>query len=293
MLQQTPIGTTGTYTITASLPSSGGGASGVNISDTLPTGFTYASTTSVVLTGSSVRTSTTNPTVGTATPAWGVFDILSGGSVQITFTVDISNTVATGTYQNPASASYLDPVRVAGDPALTVNYDPASSTGEDVTVTLPLSCGLSVAQWAFELPIGANATPAFTTKASDVATATTQVGAGLTNPAIAAAGNPGNAWTATGFGTAAALNNVPLNDYFQFEIDATNYTDLVLTFHANRTTPTGVSNGGPTTMAVFYTLDRTAGVPVYTQLGGAYAIPIPYNAAVFTADFSAVQRVEQ
>ena len=142
-----------------------------------------------------------------------------------------------------------------------------------------------MAQWTFEnLSTGANSNPTFSSKASDVATAVALAGPGLTNPSIAAAGNPGNAWTATGFATGGTLNTAN-NDYFQFGIDATNYFGLVLTFNANRTNPAG-GNGGPTAMSVFYTLDRTAGTPVYTQLVGAYAIPIAYNATPFTANLS-------
>ena len=287
-------GTTATYTITVSNAAGAGGASGVEISDALPAGFTYASTGAVNLSGNAVRTAITNPTAPTGTPTWGTFLIPDGGSVSITFTVNVNVATPPGTYQNPATAAFSDPVRT-GSETLTSTYDPASSAGEDVTVTAPSSpgpsCGIGMAQWNFDnLTVGANTTPAYSSIAGDVSTATAQAGVGLgATPTIAAAGNPANAWTATSFGTATTLSTA-LNDYFQFGIDATNYTGLVLTFDANRTTPTGPGNvGGPANMAVFYTLDRTAGAPVYTQLGAAYAIPVTtYNATVFTADFSGI-----
>ena len=130
-------GTTATYTITVTNAANLGSAIQLNISDLLPTNFTYASTTSVAATLGATRDSTVNPTVGDTNPSWGVFTIPGGGQVRIIFTVNISRSVITGTYQNPATATYLDPVRTLALPNNTVtsNYVAASSTGEDVTVT--------------------------------------------------------------------------------------------------------------------------------------------------------------
>ena len=104
-------GTTATYTITVSNVAGAGGAAGVDITDALPSGFTYASTGSVTLTGNAVRTATSNPTVGATTPTWGTFLIPGGGSVAITFSVNVNAATPPGTYQNPATATFLDPVR--------------------------------------------------------------------------------------------------------------------------------------------------------------------------------------
>ena len=132
-----PTGTTATYTITVTNAANLGSAIQLNISDLLPTNFTYASTTSVAATLGATRDSTVNPTVGDTNPSWGVFTIPGGGQVRIIFTVNISRSVITGTYQNPATATYLDPVRTLAlpDNTVTSNYVAASSTGEDVTVT--------------------------------------------------------------------------------------------------------------------------------------------------------------
>jgi uncharacterized repeat protein (TIGR01451 family)/fimbrial isopeptide formation D2 family protein len=132
-----PTGTTATYRITVANAANLGSAISVNISDTLPTNFTYASTTSIVPSGNATQDSVSNPTVGATVPSWGVFTIPGGGQVQITFVVNISRVVLSGTYQNPARANYLDPVRTLAAPnnTLNVDYNSASSTGEDVTVT--------------------------------------------------------------------------------------------------------------------------------------------------------------
>src|SRR5207237_695330 len=106
-------------------------ADGVQISDVLPGGFSYASTGNVALNGGATRPSTSDPTAGATTPSWGTFSLPAGGSVAITFTVNVASSVTPGTYQNPASATST----TAG--AQITNYDPASSTAEDVTVTNP------------------------------------------------------------------------------------------------------------------------------------------------------------
>ncbi len=139
----TPTGTTATYAITVANAAGKGSAINVNISDTLPTGFTFNSTGTVSLNGGATRPSTTNPTVGDAVPNWGVFTIPGGGSVVLNFTARIASTVANGTYQNPATATYSDPVRTTAGGTTTSSYASGSSTAEDVTVT---SSDLTVAK---------------------------------------------------------------------------------------------------------------------------------------------------
>ncbi len=131
-----PTGTTATYAIAVSNAASVATATTVNISDALPSGFTYASTSSITLTGGATQPTTSIPTIGSNNPTWGQFSIPGAGKVQITFVVNVPNTVATGTYQNPATATYLDPKRTTTTGTTTASYDPASSTGEDVTISV-------------------------------------------------------------------------------------------------------------------------------------------------------------
>ena len=129
-----PSGTSATYTISVSNAAGLGTAINLSISDALPSGFTYASTTIVNLSGGATRPSTTDPTVGDANPSWGTFQLPGGGEIEITFVVDIASSVPDGTYQNPATATYADPQRSTAGGTISSSYDPASSTGEDVTV---------------------------------------------------------------------------------------------------------------------------------------------------------------
>lgn len=130
----TPTGTTATYSIVVSNATNRGIAINGVISDTLPSGFTFSSTSSVTLAGGATRPSTSNPTAGSATPSWGNFNIPGGGSVTITFVVQIASSVAPGTYQNPATATYSDPARTVASGLLSASYASDSSTAEDVTV---------------------------------------------------------------------------------------------------------------------------------------------------------------
>jgi LPXTG-site transpeptidase (sortase) family protein len=114
-------GTAATYSITVSNAANVSAATGVSISDTLPAGFTYATTGSIALNGGATRPATVNPAPGATSPVFGTFSIPAGGSVVITFTVNIAASVVAGTYNNPAAGTYLDPTRttVAGTAAST------------------------------------------------------------------------------------------------------------------------------------------------------------------------------
>ncbi|HVS82196.1 MAG TPA: hypothetical protein VHE60_10720, partial [Pyrinomonadaceae bacterium] len=131
-----PAGTTATYAIVVSNAANRSAASNLIISDTLPANFTYSSTVSVTLAGGATRPSTSNPAVGAAVPSWSSFSIPGGGSVTLTFIAQIASSVGAGTYQNPATATYDDPTRTAVGGTTTSSYNPASSTAEDVAVTI-------------------------------------------------------------------------------------------------------------------------------------------------------------
>ncbi len=143
-----PAGGTATYTITVSNAAGKSSAAGVVLADALPANpnITFASTSSIVLGGGSTRPSVLNPVAASPTPSWGNFTVPGGGSVAITFVTNVAGAVAPGTYQNPATVSYLDPTRTAaqtvtpggtytaGGAVPGSNYNSASTTNEDVLV---------------------------------------------------------------------------------------------------------------------------------------------------------------
>jgi LPXTG-site transpeptidase (sortase) family protein len=126
-------GTTANYSITVANSAGVSAATSVSISDALPAGFTYASTVSVVLGGGASRPAVVNPAAGAANPLFGTFSIPAGGSVVITFTVNIAASVAAGTYSNAAAATYLSPTRTTANGTATSTY-PGGGV-ERVTVT--------------------------------------------------------------------------------------------------------------------------------------------------------------
>ncbi|HEX5692223.1 MAG TPA: SdrD B-like domain-containing protein, partial [Roseiflexaceae bacterium] len=77
--------------------------SNVVISDTLPTGFTYAG--SIIALTNATRTAVTDPSIGAGTLNWGAWQIDPGGSVAITLTANVSASAALGVYDNTAWAA--------------------------------------------------------------------------------------------------------------------------------------------------------------------------------------------
>ena len=86
-------------------------------------------------TTSPVRSATVNPILGDTNPVFGTFSIPGAGSVVITFTVNIAASVATGTYNNPASLTYLDPARTTLAGTASAAY--ADGGPERVSVGIP------------------------------------------------------------------------------------------------------------------------------------------------------------
>jgi uncharacterized repeat protein (TIGR01451 family) len=122
----TPIasaGGTATYVIDV-VNTSAAPIGAVTVDDTLPSGFTYASTTSIVNDGAAVGAST-SPASGDVIAVWGTFTVASGKTLTITFVANIAASVGAASYQNAAGAA---PV------ANTLAFDPLSTTADDVTV---------------------------------------------------------------------------------------------------------------------------------------------------------------
>jgi hypothetical protein len=141
-----PTHTTAQYRIRIEAPAASGGVIGVAVRDDLPDPFLLSSTTapadlSLAL-GPAAAAATGTSTVQLGTPGGTLADsyaLLPGGVVTLTFNVTLEGAIP-GTYQNPASVIFTDPVRTAATgTASGTSYDPASSTGEDVVVSGSLS----------------------------------------------------------------------------------------------------------------------------------------------------------
>ncbi len=129
------IGDTATYTIV--LENIGAATvTNVTVADTLPTGFTYASGSVVEV--DATRTSTTNPGVGDTSLNWGTWDIDPGGTLTITFDVDVNVGTTPGTYDNTATADSTEvgPIDDAGNSAQDANTPSGEDPEDDEDVTV-------------------------------------------------------------------------------------------------------------------------------------------------------------
>jgi hypothetical protein len=116
-------------------------ASGVALrDDALPNGFFFSKLESVTLdlgaTGPSnpeISGPNNAPNFGVAGDAARGFTIPALGKVTVRFTVTINPTTLAGTYQNPASAAYLDPARTLETGLTSTSYD-TNLPLDDVTV---------------------------------------------------------------------------------------------------------------------------------------------------------------
>ena len=98
------IGGTATYTIKADAAGSGSPVVGLQITDILPTGFSYLSGTVTLLNTQATRTAVVDPVAGAITPTWGTFTNnptpLPAGLEQIVFNAKVGPTTACGAQTN-------------------------------------------------------------------------------------------------------------------------------------------------------------------------------------------------
>lgn len=137
--------TTATYTITATNTSAGFAAGADLVDNTLPPGWTFASTGSIsfapalsgTVLGGFVESATSGvPAVAgspggianlsvngapAAAPLWGNVTIPGNGTASLTYTVNIPATAPVGVFHNPAGVKYLDPTRSTAGREIAAN----------------------------------------------------------------------------------------------------------------------------------------------------------------------------
>lgn len=145
-------GTTATYTIKVSNPSGTNRPEAREVvitDDSLPSGFTH---TPVAITpeyaGGATGPGSVTATGTNSRPSWEKFTIPPGGSVSLTFTVNINDTTTPGTYNNSATATakYVNPSAGVTDipnnavaVSTTYNGNINTNTQEDVKIAAPSS----------------------------------------------------------------------------------------------------------------------------------------------------------
>jgi mucin-19 len=191
------------YTIVVSNATGKCAATGVNIADVLPAGFTYASTGAIAFTGSPAaasRPSGSNPAAGATNPVWSGFVIPAGTSVSLSFTANIANATLNGIYNNSASATAAEsgttvanfgpgaPVQLASarlTKAFTPALIPVGGTS-NLTFTITKPAGAAASGFNFTEALPANVTVSGTPVAlqcggtvSSTATSITVTGASI------------------------------------------------------------------------------------------------------------------
>ena len=194
-----PGGTTAQFSINVSNAITAGAAYGVSLRDVLPIPFGLQTiTTTATTTFSGTNTSGLSPTAAnqsgnTTTAVFGVggtgntptvssFTVFPGGSVTVSFIVNVNSATPGTTFQNSASVTFTDPTRTTGGAATSSassnpvvspgvsyasgtvvggsNYSSGSSTAEDVTVAATTT--LSVAKTNAVTTLTAGSTTSYT-----------------------------------------------------------------------------------------------------------------------------------
>lgn len=258
-----PSNIDGATTLTFTLNNPNGVAiSGANFTDTFPTSpddMVVADPTGATTSG--CGSPTFAPTADAASISFSDGTIAANG----TCTVSVLVTAPTaGTYLNTSDNLFIDTMdtgNFASD-SLVVSTNPGPP---------PCTPNLELATWIMDPSQGTVTVPPnpwFV--ASNVATAQAFQGSGITS-SIDTAGNPANSWEAHGF--ARSTFDLADNDYFQFNIDTSNFTQINMAFDARRSSP------GPSTIFLYYS---TTGTEPYTPIG----LPDPFAVSTSWGNFS-------
>jgi uncharacterized repeat protein (TIGR01451 family) len=261
-----PGGTTAQYVINVTNASTSGAAYGVSLRDILPVPFglqTIAATATTAFSG--VGTTGPSPTTpnqsgSTPTAVFGVagsannpatpsFTIFPGGSVTVSFVVNLNTTTLT-TFQNNASATFTDPTRTTGGPATgSATTNPAVSPG---------------ATYANGATVGGSNYLSSASTAEDVRlVATTALSVTKTNGTTTLAAGTTTAYTVTFSNTGGfAANNAIVKDSPSAGLVCTTVTCVSTTGGA--TCPVGLTLGTPVAVSAVPNLFNATGVSIAT-----------------------------
>lgn len=214
---------TSTLTFTINNPTSES-VSGVNFVDNLPSGVVVASTPNVSYTGCGSGAFSPAPTGGNTSLSFSNGSISAKSSCVITVNVTASST---GTYNNTTNNLYIN-----------TNVDTGNTGSDSLIVSTtpppPSSCGSPTTMATWTMPTSGQGSggppPPYTTKASDVATATAS-STGGTATISTAEGNPVNSWGLTNWPATGTITP-PANPttYFEFTVDTSKYGGVQISF---------------------------------------------------------------
>jgi uncharacterized repeat protein (TIGR01451 family) len=261
-----PGGTTAQYVINVTNATTSGAAYGVSLRDILPVPFGLQTIAAAATTAfSGVGTTGPSPTTpnqsgSTPTAVFGVagsannpatpsFTIFPGGSVTVSFVVNLNTTTLT-TFQNNASVTFTDPTRTTGGPATgSATINPAVSPGAIYTngATVGGSNYLSSASTVEDVRLVATTTLSVTKTDG-----TTTLAAGSTTSYTVTFSNTG------GF----AANNAIIKDSPSAGLACTTVTCVSTTGGA--TCPVGLTLGTPVAVSAVPNLFNATGIAITT-----------------------------
>ena len=237
-----PRGLTGTpfnsvLTIKLTNPASEA-VSGVNFIDVFPTSpaaMTLADTT------------TTNTCSGSLTDSGGgslnAGDVgikLTGGTISAnsTCTITVNVTVpSAGTYINTTDHLFY-----------STDIDTGNTATDTLKAATAAACtpGVQMVRWGMD-PSSTTVPPAYSSKSTQVATATASVPTGVTSVIDTSLGSPAvNSWSAYGFKGSASFSTAD-NDYFQFLVDTSKFQNVTMSFNYY-----SKSSAGPTDAYLYF-----------------------------------------
>lgn len=238
----------GTSTLTFTITNPGSSAiTGVNFTDSLPTGMSIASGT-VTYSGFTVNPSPASLSVGQTLLSFSGAEIAGNSSATIAVTV---TTNATGTYNNISGNLFINSTIDTGDNAaatLVASDKPAGPSSCTPPSTLATWTMPTTGQGSGGPP------PPYTTKASDVSTATASSQGGTTVQISTAEGYPAvNSWQITGgWNTIGTLPNAAATPYFQFLVDTSNYGGAAISFYVKIDPPGAWQSAGSENVIYVY-----------------------------------------
>lgn len=229
----TNAGGVSTLTFTLTNPNAGA-VSGLNFIDVFPTSPGAMTLSSTTTTNTCGGTLTNNSGGALAMGSVGIK--LAGATVPANSSciVQVDVTIpATGTYANTSNHLFVDLLDTGkfATASLTVNSTPAPPA-----VSASCSAPVQLAAWNFDaLTAGANTAPAYSSKASDVSTATatfTGSGTGDSSAITAAQSSTApNSWSSSGY-TALNTATSATAAYIDFALDTSNYGGVGISYSA-------------------------------------------------------------
>jgi LPXTG-site transpeptidase (sortase) family protein len=225
--------------------------SGANFTDDLPPYLSVASLPNA--TTSNCGTSAVfNPQPGNTSLSFSNGSIPASGDCLVSVNVTPSQT---GTLTNTSNNLFIGDVDTLDNASAQLIVNTAPPTPACVP-------NLIMAEWTMAPATTPPNPPTPSLQAGNVSVANALAGAGITGNISTSTGNPVNSWTSYGYSSSTTLSTAN-NDYIELQIDSSHYSQLALSFQAQRVA------AGPRNLWVYYS---TSSSGPFTAIGSALTV---------------------